>query len=243
MTPARPVRSVAAAFGALLATAAAPARAAWDCADSFGTHYLVAGPFGESADVRCTPLEQAAAGLPAAQDADAAPALLAAPASAEKAAGGGQLLLAAEPVRPGTSRLAARRRQLDPLIEATAAEFGLDADLLRAVVQIESRFNPNAISPRGAIGLMQVMPSTAASLGLARPKEALLDPRANLRTGARYLQRLSLQFAGAIELVLAAYNAGENSVLRNGWTLPPYPETQAYVRDVLEVYRELRAAR
>jgi soluble lytic murein transglycosylase-like protein len=235
------VREAAAAFGALLA-AAAPARAAWDCADVFGSHYVVATRFGESADVRCTALEQAAAPPPAGSEAD--PVLTASSAPpVEKATGKGELVLAAATPGPGAWRLGERRRQIEPLIEATAAEFGLDADLLRAVVQIESRFNPNAISPRGAIGLMQVMPATAASLGLARPKEALLDPRANLRTGARYLQRLSLQFAGAIDLVLAAYNAGENSVLRNGWALPPYPETQAYVHDVLEVYHGLRAAR
>jgi soluble lytic murein transglycosylase-like protein len=236
------VREAAAAFGALLAAAAAPARAAWDCADVFGSHYVVAARFGESADVRCSPLEDAAAPPPAASQAD--PVLMASSTPpVEKASGNGELVLAAATPGPGEWRLGERRRQIDPLIEATAAEFGLDADLLRAVVQIESRFNPNAVSPRGAIGLMQVMPATAASLGLASPKETLLDPRANLRTGARYLQRLSLQFAGAIELVLAAYNAGENSVLRNGWALPPYPETQAYVRDVLEVYHGLRAAR
>jgi len=243
LTPARPSRGAAVAFGALLATAAAPARATWDCADAFGNHYLVADRFGESADVRCAPLEEAPVEPAVAAGADVMSAHLSAPAPISNAAGNGQLVLAAATPRPDASLLAARRRQIDPLIEATAAEFGLDADLLRAVVEIESRFNPNAISPRGAIGLMQVMPSTAASLGLARPKEALLDPRANLRTGARYLQRLSLQFAGAIELVLAAYNAGEGSVMRNGWMLPPYPETQAYVRDVLEVYHGLRAVR
>jgi soluble lytic murein transglycosylase-like protein len=243
LTLALPVRGAAVAVGALLVTAAAPACASWDCADAFGNHYVVANRFGESADVRCTPLEESASEPAAVVGADGVHELLSAPAPSAKAAGNGRLVLAAAAPRLDASLVTARRRQIDPLIEATAAEFGLDADLLRAVVEIESRFNPNAISPRGAIGLMQVMPSTAASLGLAQPEQALLDPRANLRTGARYLQRLSLQFAGAIELVLAAYNAGEGSVLRNGWTLPPYPETRAYVRDVLEVYHALRAAR
>lgn len=228
----------------LFVTAPAPALAAWDCTDAFGNRYIIARRFGESADVRCAPIDNAAPG--ASLEGAPAPAPVPVPAleatSVESTSGYGRLVLAA-PLGSGTWQLAARRRQVDPLIEATAREFGLDADLLRAIVEVESRFDPGAISPRGAIGLMQVMPSTAAALGLVRPEQSLLEPRANLRTGARYLQRLSLQFAGAIELVLAAYNAGENSVLRNGHAVPPYPETQAYVRDVLEVYRTLRASR
>ena len=238
MTCARVAHRAAAVLGMLLATASAPALAAWDCTDAFGNRYIVARRFGESADVRCAPIDDAAPGA----SLEGAPAPVPVPAPAEPTSGDGRLVLAA-PLRSGTWQLAARRRQVDPLIEATAREFGLDADLLRAVVEVESRFDPGAISPRGAIGLMQIMPSTAAALGLVRPEQSLLEPRANLRTGARYLQRLSLQFAGAIELVLAAYNAGENSVLRNGRAVPPYPETQAYVRDVLEAYRTLRASR
>jgi hypothetical protein len=239
---ARLAHRAAAVLGTLLATAAAPALAAWNCTDAFGSRYVVARRFGESADVRCAPIND--------PDPDPDPALAfehppepqPEPVSAEQASGSGRLVLAAPP-RSGTWQLAARRSQVDPLIEMTAREFGLDADLLRAVVEVESRFDPSAISPRGAIGLMQIMPSTAAALGVPRPEQTLLEPRANLRTGALYLRRLSLQFAGAIDLVLAAYNAGETSVLRNGLTVPPYPETQAYVRDVLEIYWTLRSSR
>lgn len=239
MTHTWPARGVAAALGTTLAVAAAPAIAAWDCTDSFGNRYLVAGRFGESADVHCTQRDEPAP----APSAEPGPKSEFESAPAKPEPGRGRLVLAA-PLSAGSwLQVAARRRQVDPLIEVTAREFGLDADLLRAVVEIESHFDPGAVSPRGAIGLMQVMPSTAAALGLARPQQSLLEPQTNLRTGARELQRLSLQFAGAIELVLAAYNAGENSVLRNGFAVPPYPETQAYVRDVLAVYSALQASR
>jgi len=237
LTGARVARRAAPTFGILLAASAAPALAAWDCVDAFGNRYLVAREFGQSADVRCAPIDAPAPDVPHA----VAPEPETGHPAAYAASADGRLVLAA-PLHRSNWQLDARRREIDPLIEAAAHEFGLDADLLRAVVEVESRFDPSAISPRGAIGLMQVMPSTAASLGLSRPEQALLEPRANLRTGARYLRQLSLQFAGSTELVLAAYNAGEGSVLRNGFAVPPYPETQAYVREVLEIWRKLRGS-
>jgi soluble lytic murein transglycosylase-like protein len=240
LTAASRTRRDAAALGMLWATLCAPALAAWDCVDAFGHRYVVAHEFGQSADVRCAPIDEPE--LVAQVVATTEPATGTMPAPSVPASVNGRLVLAAAS-QGSAAQLDARRRQVDPLIEATAREFSLDADLLRAVVQVESRFDPGAISPRGAIGLMQVMPSTAGALGLARPEQSLLEPRANLRTGARYLRQLSVQFAGATDLVLAAYNAGESSVLRNGLAVPPYPETQAYVRDVLEIYRTLRASR
>lgn len=131
----------------------------------------------------------------------------------------------------------------DALIESTARLYGHDADLLRAIIHVESRFNPNAVSPKGAIGLMQVMPATAAWLGLAQPKQQLFDPEANIRTGSLYLRKLFVMFSGRTDLVVAAYNAGEGSVRRYNHAVPPFPETQAYVRNVMARYENLRRSR
>jgi soluble lytic murein transglycosylase-like protein len=117
------------------------------------------------------------------------------------------------------------------LIQAAAEEAGLDGLLVAAVVSAESRFDPEAVSPRGAQGLMQLMPDTAASFGLADPQE----PAANLRAGARYLRQLLEHYHGDLEMALAAYNAGPGAVARHGG-VPPYPETLRYVDQVLATY-------
>jgi len=105
-----------------------------------------------------------------------------------------------------------------------------------AIVEAESGFNPGRVSPRGAVGLMQVLPSTAGGLGAAGDKD-LHDPRVNLDVGSRYLGRLIEDYSGDLELVLAAYNAGPGAVERYRG-VPPYPETQEYVRRVLTLYDE-----
>lgn len=116
------------------------------------------------------------------------------------------------------------------LIEAAARETGLDPALLAAVASVESGFNPKAVSPKGAMGVMQLIPTTARSLGVSDP----FDPAQNIRAGARYLRSLLDRF-GDLELALAAYNAGPNAVEAYGG-VPPYPETLSYVRVVLERY-------
>jgi len=123
------------------------------------------------------------------------------------------------------------------LIDAVAQAYGQDAALMRAIVQVESGFDPNAVSPKGAIGLMQVLPSTAALLGLAQPRQTLFEPESNLRVGAQYLRSLLVQFAGDAELAVAAYNAGPAAVTRSGYAIPPFPETREYVRNVMALYR------
>jgi soluble lytic murein transglycosylase-like protein len=130
----------------------------------------------------------------------------------------------------------ARIRALAPLMAEVARRHGIDPLLLHAVAHIESRHQSQAVSPAGARGLMQVMPATGRSLGLAEVQ----SPEANLEASARYLKQLQARFGNDLALVLAAYNAGEGAVERHGRRVPPYAETQAYVRNVLAVYAELR---
>jgi soluble lytic murein transglycosylase-like protein len=125
------------------------------------------------------------------------------------------------------------RRQYAPLIDSAAARYGLDSALLHAVIRAESGYNPVAVSPKGAVGLMQLMPGTALRYGV----ENRHDPSANIEGGARYLSDLLRLFGANLTLAVAAYNAGENAVLRYGNTIPPYPETQQYVSRVLGLYR------
>jgi soluble lytic murein transglycosylase-like protein len=115
-----------------------------------------------------------------------------------------------------------------PLIEQSAARYGLDPAVLYGLIQQESGFDPSARSSAGALGLTQLMPSTAASLGVAEP----LDAAQSIEGGARYLSGLLHQFAGNTADALAAYNAGPGAVQQYGG-VPPYPETQQYVTKVL----------
>jgi len=116
-------------------------------------------------------------------------------------------------------------------IEQTAGRYGVDHRLVQAVVQVESGGNPRAVSPKGARGLMQLMPARAEALGVRDS----FDPGANLDGGVRHLRELLSRFSGDLTLALAAYNAGEEAVrLHNG--VPPFRETQEYVRKVLAIY-------
>ena len=121
------------------------------------------------------------------------------------------------------------------LIQSAAREAALDPALVHALIYVESRYNPAARSPKGAVGLMQVLPETATRYGVADPARSL---EANLRAGTRYLSDLLQIFDSRLDLALAAYNAGENAVQRHGLRIPPYAETQAYVPAVLAKYRE-----
>jgi len=120
-------------------------------------------------------------------------------------------------------------------IDRAARDAGVDPVLVHAVVHVESRYNPTARSPKGALGLMQVLPETAARYGFAGD---VLTIEGNLKAGTRYLRDLLTLFENRLELALAAYNAGENAVLRHGQRIPPYRETQQYIPAVLEKYRE-----
>ena len=155
---------------------------------------------------------------------------------------GGSLILAPSTCLPCVDA-GARRSRFDAIIESTARSRRIDADLVRAIVQVESGFNPDAVSSKGAIGLMQVMPDTAADLGLSEPRRRLFEPESNLTAGVAYLSQLDAQFSGVPELVVAAYNAGGGAVQRYGNAVPPFPETQEYVRRVLGIWRTLRQGR
>ncbi|WP_029134406.1 lytic transglycosylase domain-containing protein [Sedimenticola selenatireducens] len=128
-----------------------------------------------------------------------------------------------------------RNRHLySPMIEEIAKKVRLKAALLHAVIKAESAYDPRALSRTGAKGLMQLMPDTAKRYGVYDS----WDPRSNLTGGATYLRDLLIMFNNDLRLALAAYNAGENAVKRFGNSIPPYPETEAYVVRVLDLYRE-----
>ena len=123
----------------------------------------------------------------------------------------------------------------DPMIRAAANRHGLDPQLVKAVVAVESGFEPRSVSDKGAVGLMQVLPATGERYGVRADKkksvdQKLTDPMLNLEIGTRYLADLRKMFSSHPELALAAYNAGENAVTRFRNTVPPFPETQAYVK-------------
>jgi hypothetical protein len=120
------------------------------------------------------------------------------------------------------------RLELDGLIKRTGARYGVDPYLIFCVMEQESQFNSRAVSPKGARGLMQLMPGTARRFGVRNPH----DPSQSIDGGTRYLKELMGMFGGRTELVLASYNAGEGAVMRYGHRVPPYAETRNYVRRI-----------
>jgi soluble lytic murein transglycosylase-like protein len=132
--------------------------------------------------------------------------------------------------------LLAKAGQYDSIIERAAVSAAVEPNLLRAVIVVESGFNSRAVSKRGAMGLMQLMPATATRYGAANP----FDPHDNVHAGAQYLKFLMDRFGQDLRLALAAYNAGESAVDRNGGQIPPFTETMAYVPRVLRIYQMLK---
>ena len=160
---------------------------------------------------------------------------------------------AAVPLTGAASRLAAlidnspAYRQHSTVLREASSLHGVDYALLRALVAAESGFDPQAVSPKGAVGLMQLMPDTARRYGVRDDKKEtvekkLTDPRTNTQAGTRYLRYLLDLFPGQLELAIAAYNAGEGAVQRAGNRIPLYKETQNYVRTVMQLYAALRPA-
>lgn len=128
--------------------------------------------------------------------------------------------------------LRSRRIQYADVIQKAAFKHGLDPALLHAVIQTESAYNPGAVSHKGAMGLMQLMPGTAARYGVKDP----YDPEDNIFGGARYLRDLLGMFGADVKLAVAAYNAGEHNVMKYGYQIPPFSETKDYVSRVLGLY-------
>jgi len=135
-------------------------------------------------------------------------------------------------VRKGQSGLA-RKAGYDQVVDEVSRAYGLESALLHAVISVESRYNPKAVSRKGAAGLMQLMPQTAKRYGVSDA----FDPLQNLDGGARYLRDLLRLFNNNTSLALAAYNAGEHAVLKHGNRIPPYRETLNYVPRVLDFYQ------
>jgi soluble lytic murein transglycosylase-like protein len=121
--------------------------------------------------------------------------------------------------------------QVDAAIEKAAAEHNVDPNLVRAVIKVESNFNPNAVSRKGAMGLMQLMPQTARQLKVTNP----FDPEQNVDAGVRHLKQLMESYGGDVKLSLAAYNAGQGSVARSGG-IPHFAETRNYVKRITNLY-------
>lgn len=139
----------------------------------------------------------------------------------------------------GAKLLPMKSRPYHAEIAAAARSHGIEPALLHAVISAESAYRAQAVSNKGALGLMQVMPATARRYGLG--EQDLRQPATNIATGTRYLADLLRLFSGDMRLALAAYNAGEHAVMRHGRRIPPYAETEAYVPKVLKVYDALRA--
>lgn len=132
-----------------------------------------------------------------------------------------------------TGSLQTRQQQLKPTINTLAQKYGVDKALAHAIITVESAYRSDVVSSKGAIGLMQLMPSTASGLNVSDP----FNPQQNIDGGIRYLAAMLKQFNGDIHLAVAAYNAGPNAVIKYKNSIPPYAETQAYVKRVLS-YRE-----
>ena len=164
------------------------------------------------------------------------PAASAAPSAAQ--AGAAARLLSLFDVSPTYKKLGIH-------LQEASRTHGVDYALLQALIATESGFDPVAVSPKGAVGLMQLMPDTARRYGVAgdskNPVEKkLTDPRTNIKAGTKYLSYLLDLFPGQLELALAAYNAGEGAVQRAGNKIPNYKETQNYVKTVMQLYAVLQ---
>jgi soluble lytic murein transglycosylase-like protein len=131
---------------------------------------------------------------------------------------------------------AADIQRYSAIVETAAKAYGVDKALVNAVISAESGYNPQAVSRTGARGLMQLMPETARRYGVRDS----MDPRQNIYGGVKYLRDLMTMFQGDLKLVAAAYNAGENAVIRYGRHVPPYAETLGYVPRVLDFYRKFQ---
>lgn len=139
---------------------------------------------------------------------------------------------------PNTPAVAKIDAPYSRIVENASRAHGVEGRLVHALIWAESSYNPKAISPSGATGLMQLMPATAKRYGVRDS----FDPAQNIDGGVKHLKELLEQFGGDLELAVAAYNAGANAVIRAGNRIPPYPQTAAYVPKVIAYYHRLEAS-
>ncbi|MEJ7931255.1 lytic transglycosylase domain-containing protein [Ramlibacter sp. AN1015] len=249
----RGLRRCAAVALPLLACAPAAWADVWGYIDGKGTAHFASARLDDRYELffRGGEAFDTARGLPPPQVAEAQPA--AAPQAA--AAAGTPAAAALAPSTAAISTAAAKllawlehapgyKAVRHHLRDAAQAE-GIEYELLKALIAAESGFDPQAVSPKGAVGLMQVMPATAERFGLRKDERApiaqrLTEPRTNVRVGTRYLRYLIDRFPGRLELALAAYNAGEGAVRRAGNRVPAFRETQKYVATVMQIYASLK---
>jgi len=137
----------------------------------------------------------------------------------------------------GNRRISKKESSFYPIIIKAADKHDVDPALIKAIIKAESRYNPMATSKKGAVGLMQIMPQTAATLGM----EDMYNPVHNINAGVKYLKKLLNQFGGDLELTLAAYNAGSTKVMEYQG-VPPYKATRHYVEEVFKYYRHYQGA-
>jgi len=143
-----------------------------------------------------------------------------------------------ETLRP-PARAKSDGREYGPIISLLCKKYDMDEALVKAVIKAESDFDPGAVSRKGAQGLMQLMPDTARDMAVRNP----FHPTQNMEGGIRYLRKLLDQFQGNLHLALAAYNAGENAVIKYNNSIPPFEETRTYVKRVLKFFGDFQAAR
>ncbi len=139
-----------------------------------------------------------------------------------------------KPVTRAFRTLNKNKKKFDPLIKKIATKHKIDPKLLHAIIRAESAYNPNAVSRVGAVGLMQLMPATAKRYGVKNRR----NPAQNISGGTRYLKDLLKMFNSNLKLAVAAYNAGENAVIKYRNSIPPYRETRNYVKKVLRFYQQ-----
>lgn len=220
-------------FVTLLACATQAARAdMWIYVDARGVQHFASAPL----DSRYKLMFR---GVPAASGGGAAE---------TPSPGSARLSMASAPVKSvGHLEFSPGFLAVKPHVRAAADANQLDMALLQAVIATESGFDAAAVSPKGAVGLMQVMPATGQRYGLKNDPSGtvatkLTDPKTNIHTGARYLRDLVNLFPGQLELAVAAYNAGEGAVQKAGNRIPNFKETQNYVRAVMQLYQRLSAS-
>jgi soluble lytic murein transglycosylase-like protein len=140
------------------------------------------------------------------------------------------------PFNPAYKKLS--KKKFDEMITSASSRYGIDPHLVRAIVKAESDYDEKAVSKKGATGLMQLMPETATRMGVRN----IHDPEDNVEGGIRYLSKLLKMFDWQVPLAVAAYNAGENAVVKYGNRVPPYNETQTYVKRVMRYYSQYKGS-